>query len=64
MSLPLRVNAVSATICTDGRFMLTIGSSDSATRQYVFTGDQLKMLVEEAVRVYAAEKFEECPVSG
>jgi hypothetical protein len=61
--LPKRVNAVSATICTDGRFMLTIGSGDCRTQQYVFTGDQLKMLVEEAVRVYTAE-LNETPFSA
>jgi hypothetical protein len=61
--LPKRVNAVSAEITTDDRFILTIGTSDGPTVQYVFADNQLKMLVEEAARVYTVLANEQ-PFAG
>jgi hypothetical protein len=63
MTLPLRVNAFSVLVTPEG-LVVTIGSSDSATKQYIFSDPQLKMLIEEAVRVYSAEQFNECPISA
>jgi hypothetical protein len=61
MSSPMRVNALSILVTPEG-LVVTIGSSDSSTKQYLFGDPQLKMLIEEAVSVYTSSRFEE-PIS-
>jgi hypothetical protein len=58
MTTPLRVNALSVLTTPDG-IVVTIGSPDSATKQYILGDPQLKMLLEEAITVYSSKRFEE-----
>jgi hypothetical protein len=61
MTTPLRVNALSILATPEG-LVVTIGSSDSGTKQYLFGDPQMKMLIDEAVSVYSSLRFEE-PIS-
>jgi hypothetical protein len=54
---PMRVNALSILTTEDG-IIVTIGSPDSPTKQYILGDPQMKMLIEETVRVYSASRYE------
>lgn len=58
MKGPYNVNAVSGRIAEDGKYLLTIGSGDSRTCQFLF-GDAMIDLVFEEIARFKLAKMQE-----